>query len=76
VTALINVVGKDVVISQPGTWRYPGHVIDADAIYHRSLTGHAGGDPSRVRSVIVYRLRIDTLLVGLVIEDLRNNDLW
>ena len=76
VRKLINVVGKDVVVPQPGARRYPGHVTDADAVYDGSLASHAGGDPGGVSPVPLDCLRVEALLEGLVKEDLGNNDFW
>ena len=76
VTALINVVGEDVVVPQLGTRGYSGHVIDADAVDDSSLASHAGGDPGGVGPVSLDCLCIEALLLRLVEEDFCNNHFW
>src|SRR5713226_7023525 len=67
---------EDVVVPQKGARRYPGHVIDAHAVYHRSLAGDSRGIPGGVRPMILDGLGVEALLFGLVEEDLGDNDLW
>src|SRR5262249_36776348 len=76
VTALINVIGEDVVVPQPGTRRYSGHVIDAHAINDSSLASDACGDPGGVSPVPFDCRRIEALLLRLVEENFCHNHFW
>ena len=42
----------------------------------RTSALHTGRDASRVRAVILNRLRVDALLTSPPIEDFGNNDFW
>ena len=74
--ALINVAGENVIVTQPGTRSYPGHVIDADAVHDRSFAGHSSGDPGGVGTVILDCLSHRSPVVRLVVENFCNNDFW
>ena len=76
VTALINVVGEDVVVPQPGTRCNPGNVIDADTIDDSSLASDARGDPGGVSPVPLDCRRIEPLLLRLVEENFCHNHFW
>src|SRR5437773_12082944 len=73
---LTHIAGKDIVVPQKGARRYPGHVIDAHAVHHRSLAGHTCRDSRSVCPMILDGLCVESLLLGLVIEDLGNDDFW
>src|SRR5690242_7645628 len=76
VTALINVVGEHVVVTQPSTRRYAGHIIDADTINHGRLASHAGGDPGGVSAVSLNCRRIEALFLRLVEENFCDDHFW
>src|SRR6266480_5887166 len=74
--SVINIAREDIVVTQPRARCYAGHVIDAHAVEDRNLASNSSRDSSGMRPVVLDCLGVESLLVGLVIEDLGNNHFW
>ena len=54
----------------------PGHVINLHAVHNSGFAGHSSRYASRVCAVILDGLSVQTLVVGLIVENFRNNNLF
>src|ERR1051325_10157529 len=73
--ALVDLIGEDIVVPEPGARCNSRHVIHVDAIHHSSLSSHAGSDSCRVSAMALDGMCVGTLVAGIVIKYLGHNHL-
>ena len=71
-----HATGENIVIAQPRARSDARHVIDLHAVHNSSFAGYSSRYASRVCAVILNGLGVQTLVVGLIIENFRNNNLF
>ena len=71
-----HATGENIVIAQPRARSDARHVIDLYAVHNGSFAGYSSRYASRVGAVILDGLSVQTLVVGLIIENFRNNNFF
>src|SRR5262245_7131797 len=70
-----HATGENIVIAQPLAWSDSRHVVDLDTVHDGSFAGDSRRNASRVCTVILDGLGVQTLLAGFVVENFRDNNL-
>ena len=71
-----HVTGENIVIAQPRAWSHARHITDLHAVRNSSFAGYSSRDASSVCPVILDALGVKTLVMGLIVENLRNNNFF